>query len=62
MMRPDETPGFWNEYAPPKNAVAALAQRPLDQIDGHALCNAYMKDFRAARHRPRHQENDHASE
>ena len=46
MIRPDQQPGFWNEYAEPKSAVAKLVQKPLHQIDGHALANAYMKDFR----------------
>ncbi|MCZ4089373.1 hypothetical protein [Sinorhizobium psoraleae] len=49
MIRPDQLPGFWNEYTPPKSAIAALVQQPLHNIDGYSLADAYMKDFRASR-------------
>lgn len=50
-MQPDQQPGFWNEYAPPRSAVAELVQRPSTQIDGYALAVAYMRDEREKRRR-----------
>lgn len=48
-MRPDQQPGFWNEYAQPRSAVAELVQRPATQIDGYTLAAAYMRDERDKR-------------
>jgi len=34
------------KYIEPASAIAALVQRPLAYIDGLALADAYMKDWR----------------
>jgi hypothetical protein len=39
----------WPEYSEPTTAVARLVQQPLYVIDGLALADAVMKDWRDAR-------------
>lgn len=42
-------PVRWPEYVAPKSAVSALAQMPAHIIDGYALSDALMRDWRAGR-------------
>lgn len=51
IIASDLGPGFWCEYSEPRTAVLKLAQQPLHAIDGQALANAVMKDFRASKKR-----------
>jgi hypothetical protein len=43
----------WAEYTPPASAVSELAQQPLYKIDGLALSDAVMRDWRTARNMER---------
>jgi hypothetical protein len=36
------------EYREPTSGVARLVQRPLHDINGYSLADAYMRDFRKA--------------
>lgn len=39
----------WPNYSEPKTAVARLVQQPFYKINGTALADALMKDWRAER-------------
>ncbi|MGR9056035.1 hypothetical protein ACU8NH_09015 [Rhizobium leguminosarum] len=39
----------WPDYSDPETAVAHLVQQPLYKIDGLALADAVMRDWRAKR-------------
>ncbi|MCZ4089307.1 hypothetical protein O3W52_04300 [Ensifer psoraleae] len=52
MIRPDQLPGFWNEYTPPKSAIAALVQQPL-QHRRYSLADALHEGFQSKPQGPR---------
>lgn len=47
ILPPDQEPGFWAEWVPPRSAIAAAIQYPIDENWVGRIINAYRKDERA---------------
>lgn len=47
ILSPDQEPGFWAEWIPPRCALADAIQYPLDERWAARMINAYRKDERA---------------